>query len=89
MAVWSLIPVNLDDPNWEASSHHGPAIVRAPNEAQARAVAAEAFDVKIGFRPGQGMHFPPWTRPVLVKAERIDDPRFEGEGPPEVLEPRF
>lgn len=89
MAVWSLVPMDLDNPNWEASSHRGPVVVRAPNEEQARAVAAEAFDVKTGFRAGQGVLFPPWTRAALVRAERIDDPRFEAEGPTEVLEPAF
>ena len=52
-------------------------------------LAAEAFDVKTGFQPGQGMHFPPWTRAAMVRAERIDDLRFEAEGPAEVLEPTF
>jgi len=89
MAIFSLIPVDLDDPDWETSSHRGPVIVRAANEQQARAVAAEAFDVKTGFRPGQGMRFPPWTRATVVRAKRIDDPRFQGEGPAEVLEPAF
>lgn len=87
MAIFSLIPVDLNDPNWEASSHRGRVIVRAANEQQARAVAAEAFDVKTGFRPGQGMRFPPWTRASVVRAQRIDDPCFDGKGPAEVLEP--
>jgi hypothetical protein len=89
MAIFSLIPVNLDDPDWEASSHRGRVTVRAANEQQARAIAAEAFDVKTGFRPGQGMRFPPWTRAAMVRVERIDDPRFEPEGPAEVMEPTF
>lgn len=89
MPVWVLTPLDLDDPNWAVSSHRGPAVVRAPNEEKARAVAAEAFDLKIAFRPGQGLRFPPWTRPALVRAERVHDPRFEEEGPPEVLEPPF
>ena len=89
MPIWSLIPLDLDDPDWEASSHRGQVIVRAANERQARTVAAEAFDVKTGFRPGQGMRFPPWTRAAVVRAERVDDPRFEPEGPAGVLEPTF
>lgn len=89
MPIFSLTPLDLDNPNWEASSHRGPAIVRAGNEHEARAVAAQAFDVKTGFRPGEGMRFPPWTRPILVKAERVNDPRFDGEGPAAVLEPSF
>jgi len=89
MPVWSLTPVDLDDPDWEASSHRGRVVVRAANEQQARSVAAQAFDVKTGFRPGEGMRFPPWTRAEMVRAERIDDPRFEGDGPAEVLAPAF
>ena len=89
MAVWSLIPVDPDDPDWEASSHRGPVIVRAEDEREARRVAAKAFNLKTGFRPGQGVRFPPWTRAALVTAKRIDDPRFEAEGPAQVLEPAF
>ena len=70
MAVWMLTPVDLDDPNWEASSHRGPAIVRAPDEQKARETAERAFDVKPGFRPGQGVRVPPWSRAALVRAVR-------------------
>ncbi len=89
MAVWTLTPADLSDPNWEASSHQGPVVVRARNEEEARAVAAQAFDIKTDFRPGQGVRFPPWTRAELVRAERVDDPRFEAEGPAAILEPSF
>ncbi|MBX5455112.1 MAG: hypothetical protein K6U10_14405 [Acidobacteriia bacterium] len=89
MALWSLTPLQPEDPSWEASSYRGVVIVRAPNEARAREAAAKAFDVKTRFEPGAGVHFPPWTRPALVKAERIRDPRFAAEGPTEVLEPRL
>ena len=88
MPIWSLIPVDLDDPDWEASSHRGQVIVRAANERQARTVAAEAFDVKTGFRPEQGM-LPARTCAAVVRAECVDDPRFEPEGPAGVLEPTF
>ena len=71
-----------------------PAPIAAPpwcarNEAEARAVAARAFDVKTGFAPGQGVLFPPWSRAALVRAEHVDDPRFEAEGPAALLEPSF
>jgi len=94
MAVWTLTPVDPDHPSWAASSHRGPAVVRARNEVEARAVAARAFDIKTGdiktgFAPGQGVHFPPWTRAALVRAEHVDDPRFAAEGPAELLEPSF
>jgi hypothetical protein len=89
MAIWMLTPVDLTDPNWEASSHRGPVVVRAPDEQKARAAAAEAFDVKTGFRPGQGMRFPPWTRNGLVTAKRLHDERFEEKGPTAILQPTF
>lgn len=87
MPLWTLTPLDLDDPNWEASSHRGPVLVRAPNEKEAREVAGRAFDIKTRFPPGQGMHSPPWLRPTLVTARRVDDPRFEADGPTALLEP--
>ena len=89
MAVWTLTPVDSNDPSWAASSHRGPAVVRARNEVEARAVAARAFDIKTGFAPGQGVYFPRWTRAALVRAEHLNDPRFAAEGPAELLEPSF
>jgi len=34
MPVWRLIPID-HDPNWKASAHRGPVVVRASNEASA------------------------------------------------------
>ena len=87
MQVWKLTPLDLTDPNWEASSHRGIAIVRAKTEKAARAAAAKAFDVAVRFPPGKGVRTPPWTRPVLVKVEPIEDPRYDPLGPVRVLEP--
>lgn len=87
MQIWKLMPLDLLDPSWEASSHRGIAIVRARDESEARAMAGRAFGAKTRFAPAKGQKFPPWRRPELVKAEPIDDPRFEVEGPAAVLEP--
>jgi len=87
MAIWALTPVDLTDPNWEASSHRGRVLVRAPNRQKARAIAARAFGVKTGFRPRQGPRFPPWNRAALVTVERVYDSRFEERGATEVLDP--
>ncbi len=87
MPIWRLTPVDLRDPSWEASSHRGTALVRARDEADARAVAAKAFDVKTRFAPATPQAFPPWGRASLVKVERIDDRRYAAEGPAEVLDP--
>ena len=89
MAIWRLTPIDLLDANWEASSHRGTAIVRAPDEPAARAAAAEAFDVATRFPPGAGVRVPPWTRATLVKAEAITDRRYDPDGPVQVLDPAF
>lgn len=89
MALWKLTPIDLLDPNWEASSHRGTAIVRAPDEAAARAAAAEAFDVATRFPPGVGVKVPPWMRASLVKAEEITDRRYDLQGPVQILDPAF
>jgi hypothetical protein len=87
MPIWKLTPLDLRDPNWEASSHQGFAVVRARNARDARTIAAKAFDAKTRFRPEKGPRFPPWRRASLVKVERIEDPRYEAQGPAAVLEP--
>lgn len=89
MPVWRLSPVDLSDPCWEASSHRGPAVVRAPGEDLARDTAEKAFAAKSRFVPGQGLRVPPWKRPELVRCELIDHPFHAAEGPTEVLEPSF
>lgn len=89
MTIWKLTPLDLKDPNWVASSHRALAIVRAPNEADAREAAQAAFGVKTGFQPGHGVTAPPWLRDSLVKAEKLHDSRYDPEGPTEVLEPSF
>lgn len=87
MQIWKLTPLDLTDTNWEASSHREVAIVRARDEAAARAIAAKAFDVVTRFPPGKGLRTPPWKRASLVKVEQIEDPRYDRQGPPQVLEP--
>ncbi len=89
MPVWRLTPIDLSDPNWQASSHRAAAVVRAPHETAAREAAADAFDVATDFPPRGGAPFPPWRSAALVKAERIEDPRYEEQGPTEILDPFF
>jgi len=89
MPIWKLTPLDLTDPNWIASSHRGFAVVRAPDEAAARAAAENAFGVETRFKPGGGVRFPPWARSSLVKAEMIEDHRYDPHGPTAVLEPSF
>lgn len=89
VAIWRLTPVDLDDPSWEASSHRGYAIIRAENEDVAREIAQQAFGVKTGFRSHHGIIAPPWKRAGLVRVEHVRDPRFEEDGPGELLFPTF
>jgi hypothetical protein len=89
MPLWKLQPLDLSDPNWEASSHREVVIVRAPDEESARDEAQRAFGAKTRFSPGAGVKTPPWKRASLVSAERVRDERYEEEGPTEVLEPAF
>jgi type II secretory pathway component HofQ len=89
MPIWRLEPCDLNDPNWEASTHRGTAIVRAPSEAAARETAEKAFGVKTRFAPGKGLHLAPWLRPQLVDAKIIENTIYAEEGPDEVLEPSF
>jgi hypothetical protein len=89
MRIWRLSPVDLSDPNWEASAHKGIAIVRAENEEEARKLAQQAFGVKTRFAPGAGIIAPPWQRPEHVTAMIVLDSPYDPEGPPEVLQPSF
>ena len=89
MPIWRLEPCDLDDPNWEASSHRGSAIVRAPSEAAARETAEKAFGLKTRFAPRKGLHVAPWLRPEFVRAQVIDHEVYSEDGPDEVLEPSF
>jgi hypothetical protein len=87
MALWRLKPIDLADPNWEASTYRGIAIVRARNEDAARKAAQDAFGVKTRFPTRGGLAAPPWKRPGLVAIEIAEDTRYDPEGPTEVLYP--
>ena len=89
MHIWRLKPVDLGDPSWQASSHRGIAIVRAPDEQSAREAAQQAFGVSTRFPPGAGVSGPPWLRANLVEATIIKPERFDPNGPVGVLEPSF
>ncbi len=88
MFIWRLSPIDLADPNWEASSHRAAAIIRAASEKAAREVAQKAFGVKTRFNHS-GPVITPWKRAEMVRAERIHDERYDPDGPPEVLSPSF
>jgi hypothetical protein len=67
-------PFHADDPAWNASQHHGPCYVAAPDERRARLFAANTLAnpkaplTKSGLRPAS-----PWIRHSL--AVRVAVPR--------------
>ena len=51
MPLWKLQPLDLSDPNWEASSHRGVVVVRAPDEETARDEAGARVWLEDAARP--------------------------------------
>jgi hypothetical protein len=84
MPLWKLTPTNLSDPLWRSSRHSGPAVVRAASDGAARRISAATFWA--GDAAWTGGH-DPWTSPALVKAEPLEDARFDERGRSEVLDP--
>ncbi len=87
MPVWKLKPLDLSDHIWNASTVRQPVIVRAADEASARHLAYQTFWIAPEKPPGAPVPTPPWEDPAAVSAEQIDDPRFDENGPPAVLDP--
>lgn len=87
MTLWKLSPVDLSHRNWDASTHKGPAIVRAPSENIARHAASIAFGMATRSTPGEDVKFTPWRHGDLVRAERVTDPRWPDDGPVAILDP--
>ena len=46
MPIWRLTPINLHNPEWQASMYKGEVFVRAADEARARQTAAVTVRVK-------------------------------------------
>ena len=89
MHIWKLTPVAVDDPAWAGSSHRGPVLVRAPDEARARNEAQKAFGVPTRFPPGTGFAVAVCRRHEFVQAEVTQASQHGPEGPIGVLEPAF
>jgi hypothetical protein len=89
MLIWKLVPLDLDDPSWQGSSHRGPVVVRAPDEERARGEAQRIFGVPTRFPPGAAYSRAVWKRRELVNAEIVSSGRFDPAGPVAVLEPSF
>ena len=88
MALWRLTPIDLNDRTWLTSEVRDILIVRAPDALTARETAGSAFGIVPQYIPGEDPPLDsPWIHVGLVKAEEIEDDRFQSEGPTEVLDP--
>ncbi len=87
MPIWKLEPVNPDEHHWRRSTYVGPAIVRAPDEARAGRVAADAFGIAAEKIPGAEVPLLPWIHSWLVTCVRLENSDFDEEGPEAILGP--
>lgn len=87
MPIWKLSPIDLADPSWEASTHKGVAVIRAPDEQTARVAASTAFSLATLVVHGRRTIIPPWRYAGLVSAERLTGAPWPEEGEIEVLDP--
>jgi hypothetical protein len=85
--IYELAPIDLDDPDWKASTHHAPCVVRADNERNARLAATLAFFVATGREPGAKLHANPWNQTDKVEIHPVAEHGFDEEGPQMVLAP--
>lgn len=86
-SVWRLAPVDLSSENWNASTHKGEMIVRAPTERRAREMATAACAIAHGRLPSGRTALNPWNRMKGETAcERLANHEAEA-GPEAILSP--
>jgi len=87
MPIWKLSPINLDDPNWEASIFKSEVIVRADKEEAARRRCSMAFGIATVRKPREKVKVIPWGQPDLVRCARLANSEYSEEGPEAILVP--
>ena len=88
MALWKLEPTEVRSDDWKLSDHHGVVIVRAPDESSARMAAKQRFSKAAKVEnPKADTPINPWGQSKLSSCTQTADPRFEPDGPTEVLDP--
>ncbi|MGE4193063.1 MAG: hypothetical protein AB7E51_06720 [Pseudodesulfovibrio sp.] len=87
MPVYELAPIDLTAPDWRASTHHAPCLVRANNEQNARLAATLAFVIAVRHEPGADTAINPWNQEDMVEAHLVAEHGFDEEGPQVVLAP--
>jgi hypothetical protein len=88
MPVFELTPQNLDDRNWQCSSHKKPIIIRTKSERLARMKANTAFGKSV-LRESLYTPIPtfPWANTDLVTCQELKDSEYTSEGEDGVLYP--
>lgn len=87
MPIYELTPIDLGDPDWKASTHHAPCVVRADNERYARLAATLAFIIATKREPGADTVVNPWNQEDKVEAHLVAEHAFSEDGPQVVLAP--
>lgn len=87
MPIYKLTPIDLDHPDWQASTHKAPVIIRAKDTILAREAANMAFAIAVVHRPGENTICMPWNQSSHATCEQLTEHEFDEEGPDQVLEP--
>ena len=88
MHQYQVTVVDADAPEWPRSRYQGPATVIASTARHARQVLDAEFGVAAE-QPGLGSPWAPLSEvnAGIVDVLQIDDPNFDPNGPPRVLDP--
>ncbi len=87
MPLWKLTPTGLPSDRWARSFFRGSAVVRAPDEAAARAHASLRFDLAPSSPPSSGPLGSAWEQTELVRCTRVEGAEDEATGPTAILDP--
>ncbi len=87
MPLWKLTPIDVADPNWEASTHKGEVIARAGTEERARDITYAAFTIAAPARYEEPVKITPWRYLHLVMCEPFESDDYDAEGPERILLP--
>lgn len=87
MKIWELLPMNRDNPNWEASTYSDRVVIRAPSAERARDIAQNTFTNTTLHVPGTDARLTPWVHHDLVVCRELMGSEFAAEGDEAVLDP--
>jgi len=89
MSIFKIAPTEKESERWRASTYKGDVIVRAENEDEARIKEAQLkfANPTIITGPGQMTLRSPWIDLELVSCERLENSKYEENGPAGVLYP--